>query len=166
MVRILAGAAIGPAGGGEPSGAGRDVVALLCLASGTRDCESLLTRNPVFREPGFRGCAFVAACSEAPPGGVIETDAAEYRAWRRDLFTGLARQAGAADPGQLGQQLNVLCDGAELTASMDHNPGIAAATRNAVTVLLEATIPAQQAPGHPADEPAARKPTAKKQSRG
>ena len=52
----------------------------------------------VFREPGFRGCAFVAATSEAPPGGVIETDAAKYRTWRRNLFTGLARQAGAADP--------------------------------------------------------------------
>jgi hypothetical protein len=49
---------------------------------------------------------------------------------------------------------------------MDRNPGIAAATRNAVTVLLEAALPAQQAPAHPADEPTARKPTAKKQSRG
>ena len=96
----------------------------------------------VFREPGFRGCAFVAATSEAPPGGVIETDATEYRTWRRNLFTDLARQAGAADPGQLGQQLNVLYDGAELTASMDRNPGIAAATRDVVTILLDATIPA------------------------
>jgi hypothetical protein len=41
----------------------------------------------------------------APPGGVIETDATEYRTWRRNLFTDLARQAGAADPDQLGQQL-------------------------------------------------------------
>ena len=95
----------------------------------------------VFREPGFRGCAFVAATSEAPPGGVIETDATEYRTWRRNLFTDLARQAGAADPGQLGQQLNVLYDGAEVTASMDHNPDIAAVTRNVVAVLLEAKIP-------------------------
>jgi AcrR family transcriptional regulator len=106
-----------------------------------------------FREPGFRGCAFVAASSEAPPGGVIETDAAEYRTWRRDLFTDLARQAGAADPDQLGQQLNVLHDGAELTASMDHNPDIAAATRNVVTVLLEAKIPNQEAPAGGASGP-------------
>ncbi|HYZ55736.1 MAG TPA: hypothetical protein VE733_19850, partial [Streptosporangiaceae bacterium] len=119
-----------------------------------------------FREPGFKGCAFVAASSEAPPGGVIETDATEYRTWRRNLFTDLARQAGAADPDQLGQQLNVLYDGAELTARMDHNPNIAAATRNVVAVLLEATIPNQEALGHPADEPATRKQTAKKQSRG
>jgi AcrR family transcriptional regulator len=107
----------------------------------------------VFREPGFKGCAFVAASSEAPPGGVIETDATEYRTWRRNLFTDLARQAGAADPGQLGQQLNVLYDGAELTASMDHNPGIAAATRNVVTVLLEAKIPNQEAPSGGASGP-------------
>jgi AcrR family transcriptional regulator len=116
-----------------------------------------------FREPGFRGCAFVAASSEAPPGGVIENDATEYRTWRRNLFTDLARQAGAADPDQLGQQLNVLYDGAELTARMDHNPDIAAVTRNVVAVLLEAAIPNQEALGHPADEPATRKQTAKKQ---
>jgi AcrR family transcriptional regulator len=98
----------------------------------------------VFREPGFKGCAFVAATSEAPPGGVIETDATEYRTWRRNLFTDLARQAGAADPDQLGQQLNVLYDGAELTAHMDHNPDIADVTRKVVAVLLEATRPQDQ----------------------
>ena len=81
----------------------------------------------------------------APPGGVIETDATEYRTWRRNLFTDLARQAGAADPDQLGQQLNVLYDGAELTAHMDHNPDIADITRNVVAVLLEAKIPNQDA---------------------
>ena len=108
----------------------------------------------VFRKPGFKGCAFVTASSEAPPGGVIETDATEYRTWRRNLFTDLARQAGAADPDQLGQQLNVIYDGAELTARMDHNPDIAAATRDVVAVLLDATIPNQEALVHPADEPA------------
>jgi hypothetical protein len=49
---------------------------------------------------------------------------------------------------------------------MDRNPGIAAATRNVVTVLLEAAIPAQEALGHPADEPATKNQTANKQSRG
>ena len=107
----------------------------------------------VFREPGFRGCAFVAATSEAPPGGVIETDATEYRTWRRNLFTDLARQAGAADPDQLGQQLNVLYDGAELNAHMDHNPDIADVTRNVVAVLLEAKIPNQEAPSGGASGP-------------
>ena len=43
---------------------------------------------------------------------------------------------------------------------------IAAATRNVVAVLLEATIPNQEALGHPAGEPATRKRTAKKPSRG
>ena len=107
----------------------------------------------VFREPGFKGCAFVAATSEGPPGGVIETDATEYRTWRRNLFTDLARQAGAADPDQLGQQLNVLYDGAELTAHMDHNPDIADVTRNVVAVLLEAKIPNQEAPSGGASGP-------------
>ena len=89
----------------------------------------------------------------APPGGVIETDATEYRTWRRNLFTDLARQAGAADPDQLGQQLNVLYDGAELTAHMDHNPDIADVTRNVVAVLLEAKIPNEAAPSGGASGP-------------
>jgi hypothetical protein len=36
---------------------------------------------------------------------------------------------------------------------MDHNPDIAAATRNAVTVLLEAKIPNQEAPSGGASGP-------------
>ena len=76
-----------------------------------------------------------------------------HHAWRRNLFTDLARQAGAADPDQLGQQLNVLYDGAELNAHMDHNPDIADVTRNVVAVLLETKIPNQEAPSGGASGP-------------
>jgi hypothetical protein len=53
------------------------------------------------------------------------------------MFTDLADQAGAPDPGQLGRQLHLLYDGAGLTARMDHAPDIAAATRAAVETLLD-----------------------------
>jgi AcrR family transcriptional regulator len=93
-----------------------------------------------FRQPDFNGCAFVAASTEAPTGGAIESDAAEFRTWIRSLFSELAHQAGAADPDQLGRQLHLLYDGAGLTARMDHDPDIATATRSAVETLLDAAL--------------------------
>jgi AcrR family transcriptional regulator len=89
-------------------------------------------------QPGFNGCAFVAASTEAPPGGLIDHDAATFRAWIRTMFTQLARQAGAPNPDQLGEQLHVLYDGASLAVRMDHNPTIATAVRAAVITLLDA----------------------------
>jgi AcrR family transcriptional regulator len=96
------------------------------------------TQAQRFRQPDFNGCAFVAASTEAPAGGVIDRDAAEFRTWMRTLFTDVAKEAGAPDPGQLGRQLHVLYDGAGLTARMDHDPDISAATRAAVEALLDA----------------------------
>jgi AcrR family transcriptional regulator len=98
----------------------------------------------LFRQPDFNGCAFVAACTEAPSGGTIESDAAAFRTWIRSLLTDLARQAGAADPDLLGRQLHLLYDGAGLAARMDHDPGIATASRRLVEVLLKATPGAEQ----------------------
>jgi AcrR family transcriptional regulator len=92
----------------------------------------------LFRRPDFNGCPFAAASTEAPPGGAIDSAAAEFRGWIRTLLTELAREAGAADPDQLGRQLHALYDGAGLTARMDHDPGVAPATRAAVAVLIDA----------------------------
>jgi AcrR family transcriptional regulator len=92
----------------------------------------------IFRQPGFNGCAFQAASTEAPSGGTIASDASDFRLWIRTMFIELATQAGAADPGQLGRQLHVLYDGAGLTARMDHDADIASASRAAVEVLLGA----------------------------
>jgi len=98
------------------------------------------TQAERIRQPDFNGCAFVAASTEAPAGGVIERDATEFRTWVRTMFTDLADDAGAPDPGQLGRQLHVLYDGAGLTARMDHDPDIAADTRAAVETLLDAAL--------------------------
>src|SRR3984957_17776271 len=84
------------------------------------------------RQPDFNGCAFVAASTEALPGGVIDHDAEDFRTWIRTMFIQLAGQAGAPDPRQLGEQLHVLYDGASLAVRMDHDPTIAKAVRAAV----------------------------------
>ncbi len=92
----------------------------------------------LFAEPTFRGCAFVRASAEARPGSGVKDVCDDTRAWTRTLFTDLAREAGAADPETLAQQLVLLYDGALISAQMDGNTGAAAAARTAASMMLDA----------------------------
>jgi AcrR family transcriptional regulator len=92
----------------------------------------------IFAQPGFRGCAFVAASAEAPRGGLIEVATGEYRTWIRALFVDLAEQAGAADPAELARQLQIIYDGGIIAAWMDRDPSIATSARAAAEALLAA----------------------------
>ena len=95
----------------------------------------------LFEQPGFNGCAFIAASTEARPGGLVENAADRFRAWVRGMFTDLAEQAGAPDPVRLGRQLHLVYDGAGLAARMDHrDPRIAQTTRDAAQALLDAAL--------------------------
>jgi AcrR family transcriptional regulator len=94
----------------------------------------------IFAQPGFRGCAFIAAAAEAPLGGLVEQASGEYRTWMRALFIELAEQAGATDPSELARQLQIIFDGASIAAWMDRDPSIATSSRAAAAVLLEASI--------------------------
>jgi AcrR family transcriptional regulator len=95
-----------------------------------------------YQQPDFHGCAFIAASTEAPPGGLVERGADQFRAWMRNMFTQLAAQAGAPDPASLGRQLHLIYDGAGLAGRMDHHdPAIAPAARDAVQALLTAAVP-------------------------
>ncbi len=92
-----------------------------------------------YEQSDFNGCAFIAASTEAPTGGLVEQAADQFRAWIRALFTDLAEQAGAADPAGLGRQLHLVYDGAGLAGRMDHHdPAIAPSARDAVQALLQA----------------------------
>jgi AcrR family transcriptional regulator len=94
----------------------------------------------IFAQPGFRGCAFVAASAEAPRGGLIELAASEYRTWIRALFVDLAEQARAADPAELARQLQIIYDGGIIAAWMDRDPSIATSGRAAAEALLYAAL--------------------------
>jgi AcrR family transcriptional regulator len=94
-----------------------------------------------FADPGFRGCAFVAAKAEAAPGGAVDEVADEYRAWLHALFTDLAHEAGAPDPKGLARQLVLLYDGAGISAWMDHDPGAETAARTVAAALVDAAVP-------------------------
>ena len=94
-----------------------------------------------YQEPGFNGCAFIAASTEAHSGGLVEHAADQFRAWMRALFTDLAKQAGAPDPVSLGRQLHLIYDGAGLAGRMDHHdPGIGPCARQAVQALLDTAL--------------------------
>ena len=99
-------------------------------------------QGELFAEPGFRGCAFASATSEAH-GEVVDRAAGDYRAWVRSLLTSLAREAGAPDPDLLGRQLHMIYDGASQSARMDHDPSASAASRAAAAALLDAALDAR-----------------------
>jgi AcrR family transcriptional regulator len=94
----------------------------------------------LFHTPGYRGCAFTAAATEAPAGGRVDEAAESYRRDVRALFTKLAAAAGAPDPALLASQLQLIYDGGALAARMDRDPAIAGPARAAATTLIAAAI--------------------------
>src|ERR1700712_3660381 len=89
-------------------------------------------------DENFNGCAFVNATAETHDRSADEA-AGEFRRWVRDLFTELARDAGARNPAKLGRQLQMIYDGAGLSARMDRDGHAAKAARAAAADLLDAS---------------------------
>ena len=89
-----------------------------------------------FAAPGYRGCPFINASAEAVSSRAVEEVRDGHRAWVRGLFTGLARDAGAAAPESLSEQLVLLYDGSMVGAQLDGSaaPGRAAALAAAALV--------------------------------
>jgi hypothetical protein len=75
-------------------------------------------QGEIAARPGYNGCAFAAATSEAHEEGVDEVVRA-HRAWMRSTLVTLAAEAGASDPDALAGQLQMLYDGATTSAKMD-----------------------------------------------
>lgn len=90
--------------------------------------------------PGFRGCAFVGASAESPPGTSVQEASDGYRDWFRGLFLDLAREAGARDPEGLARSLYLLYDGAMVSAWMDRDPTAPATARAIAEVLVDAAL--------------------------
>jgi AcrR family transcriptional regulator len=88
---------------------------------------------------GFRGCAFYnAAAEERADTGPVAEVCATNRAWTRELFVELARDAGARDPAALAAQLVILYDGSTVGARMDHTAVAARTARAVAAALLDA----------------------------
>jgi AcrR family transcriptional regulator len=91
-------------------------------------------------KPEFRGCAFARASAEARPGSSVKAMCDASRAWNLELFADLAKQAGAADPDRVAQQLRLLYDGAALSAHVDKPSTAAAAARAVAEMVLDQVI--------------------------
>jgi len=101
------------------------------------------TQAELFPAPGYHGCAFIAAASEAPRDGRIDEATRAYRREIRELFTELAAAAGASDPPFLAVQLQLLYDGGSTAANLDRDPSIAGPAHAAAATLVAASV------GHP-----------------
>jgi AcrR family transcriptional regulator len=98
------------------------------------------SQGELFAEPGFNGCAFVTASAEAASGSQVEAATDDYRAWIRQFFIDLSTAAGVGEPEALATQLQLIYDGAGLSARMDRSPAVAAAARAAAAALLDAAL--------------------------
>jgi AcrR family transcriptional regulator len=93
------------------------------------------------RRDGYRGCAFINAAAEAPPGSDLHARTvahkATVRAWVRDL----AVAAGASDPDALARQLTLILDGGLAAGVVDGDPDAADAARAAAAALVDHHLP-------------------------
>lgn len=95
-------------------------------------------------QPGYKGCAFVRGGSESRSGSVRGV-CDDSRQWLRERFVALAREAGAAAPESLAQQLVMLYDGASIAAQLDEAHDAAASAREVAAALLDVATAAKPA---------------------
>lgn len=88
-----------------------------------------------FREPDFRGCAFINVFGEL--GAASEGAAAAVRRQKRsfaDYVDGLVREADLSK--ELGPQIVLLAEGAQTSAAILEDPEVAGQARQAAEVLI------------------------------
>jgi AcrR family transcriptional regulator len=92
-------------------------------------------------QPGYKGCAFMRARADDGASDKVKGASDQSRAFILGRFTSLAREAGAANPEQLGQQLVLLYDGASVAAHLDRNHNAASLARELAGQMLSSTCP-------------------------
>jgi AcrR family transcriptional regulator len=90
-----------------------------------------------FREPTFRGCAFVNTFAEMAPGS--EAAASVVRDQKHDFAEHVARLVSdAGAPARIAPQIVALAEGAQTVAAVSGDPDIARHARAATETLLDA----------------------------
>jgi AcrR family transcriptional regulator len=101
--------------------------------------------SEVSSQPGYKGCAFTRARADDNASDKVRGACDQSRALMLGRFTSLAREAGAAEPEQLGQQLLLLYDGASVSAHLDRNPSAAGLALEVAAKLLSSACPKDSA---------------------
>jgi AcrR family transcriptional regulator len=90
------------------------------------------------QQPTFKGCPFINASAESPPGGPAQEVSDLTRDWVRSFVRDMVTQLGVAEPDALTDQLILLYDGCTVAARLDRNPGAASTGKAAAEALLNA----------------------------
>ncbi len=97
-----------------------------------------------FREPDFRGCAFINTHGELGASSTAVADTVrEQKRTFQEYVARLVADAGA--PPALAPQLAILAEGAQTTAAIAGTPDAAHHARAAAETLLDAAVPARPA---------------------
>ena len=92
-------------------------------------------------QPDFSGCAFINASAEyGRPDDPVHQAAAEHKRLVRDYIRKIAAQAGAADPDSLAEVLNLLIEGAIVSAHVSGQRDAAKLARRAATLLIKRAL--------------------------
>jgi hypothetical protein len=94
-----------------------------------------------FATPGYNGCPFINASAEAAASDAVGEVRDQHRAWVRELFASLARDAGTADPDALSAQLVLLYDGPMVGAQPDPSAAAGDAAQAAAAALVDTQAP-------------------------
>lgn len=93
------------------------------------------------RQEGFCGCTFINATAEfGERGEAIRGSCAEHKRLVLDYLEKLAAAAGAADPKELAFDLNLLAEGAIVTAQIMRTNDAARRAKRAAEILIDAAV--------------------------
>jgi AcrR family transcriptional regulator len=92
------------------------------------------------RRDGYRGCAFINAAAESPPGTGPHERTVVHKQQVLGWLGELAREAGAEQPERLARSLALLLDGALSSGALDANPEAAEAARATAALLVQEAV--------------------------
>jgi AcrR family transcriptional regulator len=94
------------------------------------------------RQEGFCGCTFINATAEfGERGDSIRGSCAEHKRLVLDYMEKLAADAGAPDPAELAFALNLLAEGAIVSAQVTGKMDAASKAKRAAEILIQDAIP-------------------------
>lgn len=93
------------------------------------------------RQDDFCGCTFINATAEfGERGDAIRNSCAEHKRLVLDYFEKLAKAASAKDPAELAFALNLLAEGAIVSAQVMGTMDAAARAKRAAEILIEDSL--------------------------
>jgi AcrR family transcriptional regulator len=96
-----------------------------------------------YDDPEFRGCAMINAAAQHHDEAVRAITTRHLDRYF-ELFTGIAKRAGAADPAVLGRQWLILVEGATVVAAHHNAACVGEYARTAAIALLASNTPTRQ----------------------